>query len=76
MAADLDGLLAQFYSDQGAFGCLSSLLYKIEVLAKRGTPLSSNNREWCDGSYPRAVLNARAYVDQQWAKLEQIALAA
>ena len=51
-------------------------LYKILVKDKRGTPLCSNNREWCEGSYPQALLDARAYVNEQVAKLEQIALAA
>jgi len=76
MAPDLDSLLAQFYSDQGAFGHLSSLLCKIEILATRGTPLCSNNREWCDGDYPQAFLDATAYRNEQVAKAERELLAA
>ena len=58
------------------FGHLSRLVYKIAVVAKRGTPLRSNCREWREGSYPQAFLYTRAYVNEEMVKRERELLAA
>ena len=72
----LDYLRGGNHSERAAFRGLSRLIYKIEIEDRRGTPLCSNYREWREGSYPQAFLDAHAYVEQQMARLEQIALAA
>jgi Protein of unknown function (DUF3631)/CHC2 zinc finger len=61
---------------QKVFWCVNGLVFKIECEAKRGTPLSANGHDWCEGSYPPAFLDSCAYVREQWAKVKQITLAA
>jgi hypothetical protein len=65
----LDYLSSGNRDEKQAFYHLSSVLYKIEAEAMRGTPLCSNYREWQEGGYPEAFLNARVYMNEQMVNL-------
>jgi hypothetical protein len=50
--------------DQKAISRLSSLLYKIDSEAKRGTPLCSQNRSWCDDGLPPEISRCESLCDR------------